>query len=110
MYKGKNRTAAIQLYKSQLEVTPAEGVVLDHTYTPSRHQERISASQIIHTQNVHHHHHYGNQQAVDPDPAQKQVDLSETSKPTNEELFVWFGSILGCTFTFGFLFALLLRG
>ena len=112
MYKGKSKTKAIQLYRDQLDVSHTwDDNVIEYVPASKHYQERVTASQIIHTQNVHHHHHYGNRQTVDPEPVQKQVSTQpEKPKTSDEELLIWFGSILGCTFTFGFALALLLKG
>lgn len=110
MHKGKSRTKAIQLYRNQLDVSHTwDDNVVEYVPASEHYQERVTASQIIHTQNVHHHHHYANQQTVDPKPVRKRVTQPEKPKTSDEELLFWFASILGSTFTFGFLLALLLK-
>lgn len=108
MYKGKvSKARAIQLYRDMQSSEPLavrQSNVVD--YVPaSEVRDRVSASQIIHTQNVHHHHHYA------PKPIEPSVGGQKTQKRTSdEELFFWLISTLGCTFSFGFLIAILIRG
>ena len=108
MYKGKvSKARAIQLYRDMQSSEPLavqQNNVID--YVPaSEVRDRVSASQIIHTQNVHHHHHYA------PKMVEASVGGQKTQKRTSdEELFFWLVSTLGCTFSFGFLIAILIRG
>lgn len=113
MLKGKSRTKALQLYKDWQQVDAQrphyEDDVIDYVPAcdvrvsePARQlSNSVTASQIIHTQNVHHHHY----------PKQKpEIHEPKTEKVSSEEALLWFAAILGVAFTFGFLIATLLRG
>ena len=110
MYKGRvSRSKAIQLYREmQLSTTPpavwqndVQNEVVE--YVPATEiRDRVTASQIIHTQNIHHHHHY-----TTPEPTP--VAKTPPTQATSEEFF-WLSTMLGMVFTVGFLIAVLIRG
>lgn len=105
-----NRKRALQLYRERFEEPLVyEGEIIQPSTCDVRISEpakelsnNVTASQIIHTQNVHHHHYL----------AQKSAEAKETAteKTSVEEALLWLVVILGVAFTFGFLIATLMRG
>lgn len=105
-----NRKRALQLYRERIEDPFVyEGEIVDPSVCDVRISEpakelsnHVTASQIIHTQNVHHHHYLAQESAEVKKPA--------TEKTSVEEALLWLVAILGVSFTFGFLIATLMRG
>ena len=109
MYRGKiSKAKAVQLYSDMqsdaLVPTVWEDDVIEYVPANEVRQDRINANQIIHTQNVYHHHHYANPKG------KSQVKEPVKNKVSDEEALFWVMSILGFTFTVGFMIAILIRG